>query len=137
MPEIKTLDCKKCNWFVIGCQCQKFLGKDCEFTPRVSPFSHNLKYYVSICGKAANNKGWKITWETLPEYLLSTIAELVDAHERGWRDDKKEKVEVEIGDCFIRLFHICHDLNIDIESVLETIIKNNEKRKHLHGHVRM
>lgn len=97
----------------------------------------NLKDYIEECGKAANKKGWKVTWEDLPEYLICAIAELTDAHEKGWRDDKKEKVYEEIGDCFVRLFHICHDLDIPLEEILKKLMKNNERRAYKHGHKRM
>lgn len=96
-----------------------------------------FKDYLEKCGKAANKKGWTIKWETLPQYLLASIDELTDAFEKGWRDDNKEKAYEEIGDCFVRLFHICHDLDIPMEKILERIMKNNERRKFKHGHKRM
>jgi len=96
-----------------------------------------LKEYVKRCGESANKKGWVIKWEDLPEYLLATIDELCDGFERGWRNDDQKPMETEIADCLVRLFHICHDLNIDIETVLQEIMKENESRSYKHGHKRI
>jgi len=95
---------------------------------------HDLKWYIKNCGESANSKGWKVTWEDLPAFLMATIDELTNGFEKGWRDDKPDKMNEEIGDCFVRLFHICHDLDIPLEEILERIMKNNEKRVKLHGH---
>jgi NTP pyrophosphatase (non-canonical NTP hydrolase) len=96
-----------------------------------------LLEYIKICGESANAKGWKITWETFPIFMALTAHEVLDAVDKGWRNDNKEKAEDEIGDTFVRLFHICHDLNVDLESILKRIIKNNKKRQYHHGHVRL
>jgi len=97
----------------------------------------DLKEYIKRCGESANRKGWKVTWDMFPAYLLATIDELTDSFESGWRDDNQEKAFEEIGDCLIRLFHIIHDLDIPIEDILERLMKENEERKYLHGHKRI
>lgn len=97
----------------------------------------DLKKYVKLCGESANRKGWIITWLDLPQYLMATIHELTDGFDRGWRDDNKEKMQEEIGDCLVRLFHMCHDLDIDIETILQRIMEENEKRPFKHGHKRI
>jgi len=97
----------------------------------------DLKEWVELCGKSANEKGWKVTWEQLPAYLLATLHELTDGFDRGWRDDNKEKMYEEIGDCLIRLFHIIHDLEIPIERILERIVEQNKKRPYKHGRKRI
>ena len=99
--------------------------------------SRNLKWYIEKCGESANRKGWFITWEHLPEYLMATIHELTDGFDTGWRDDDETKMSEEIADCIVRLFHICHDLNIPIEDILTRIMEENEKRPHKHGRKRM
>jgi len=96
----------------------------------------DLKEYIRKCGESANRKGWKVTWEHLPEFLMATIDELTDGFDKGWRDNNKPKMEEEIGDCFVRLFHICHDLNIDIEVILQRLMEENEKRPYRHGRKR-
>lgn len=93
-----------------------------------------IKEYIRKCGEAANKKGWKITWETFPTYMALTAHEVLDAVDKGWRDDNKKKAYEEIGDTFVRLFHVCHDLDIPIEEILERILKNNKRRKYRHGH---
>lgn len=97
----------------------------------------SLKYYIEKCGKSANNKGWKVTWETFPIYMALTAHEVLDSVDKGWRDDNKKKAYEEVGDTFVRLFHICHDLDIPLEEILDRIMKNNEKRKYKHGHLRL
>lgn len=93
-----------------------------------------LREYIKRCGEAANKKGWYVTWDDYPEYCLAAIDELSDSFEKGWRNDDKKKMEMELGDCFIRLFHYCHDLDIPMEEILTKIMKNNERRKYKHGH---
>jgi NTP pyrophosphatase (non-canonical NTP hydrolase) len=93
-----------------------------------------LNEYIRLCGESANRKGWKVTWEHLPEFLMATIDELFDGFEKGWRNDKPIKMYTEVGDCFVRLFHICHDLDIPLEEILQKIMRNNERRVYKHGH---
>ena len=99
--------------------------------------SKTLEYYIEECGKEANLKGWEVTWEMYPAYLLATIDELSDSFDSGWRDNDKEKAFEEIGDCLIRLFHIIHDLNIPIEEILERLMEENKRRPYKHGHKRI
>jgi len=54
--------------------------------------NHDLSWYIKKCGEAANKKGWKITWEILPEYLMATIDEICDGFEDGWRGGDKESL---------------------------------------------
>lgn len=96
-----------------------------------------LTDYIRICGESANRKGWYITWEELPAYLLATVAELTEGFDEGWRDDDKDKFAEELIDCLIRIFHICHDLSIPVEEILTRVIKENEKRPYKHGRVRI
>jgi NTP pyrophosphatase (non-canonical NTP hydrolase) len=70
------------------------------------------------------------------------VSELSEAME-DWRDGKlrfyydengKPKgFETEIADCLIRLFHMCGDLNIDIEKVLNVKMSYNKTRPFHHG----
>ena len=96
-----------------------------------------IEILIKECGESANAKGWKITWETFPTYIALTAHEVLDSVDKGWRNDDKKKAFVEIGDTFVRLFHICHDLNIPLKEILKKIMKNNRKRKYRHGHVKI
>jgi len=96
-----------------------------------------LKEYIRLCGESANKHGWHVTWDDYPEYCLAAIDELMDSFEKGWRKNNKKKAEEEIGDCFVRLFHYCHDLDIPMEDILERIMKNNERRVYKHGNKRI
>jgi len=96
-----------------------------------------LREYIKKCGESANRKGWKVTWENLSEFLILTIHELTDGYDKGMRDDNREKMQEEIGDCLIRLFHIIHDLEIPIEEILKRLMEENERRPYLHGHKRL
>lgn len=104
---------------------------------QVWDFVVELKDLIKECGECANKHGWKVTWESYPEYILAAIDELMDSFERGWRNNNKEKAYDEIGDCFVRLFHYCHDLDIPLEDILKRLIKNNKKRSYKHGHKRI
>lgn len=97
----------------------------------------NLREYIKFCGESANRKGWFITWEHLPEYLMATIHELTEGFDSGWRDDNKAKMSEEVVDCLVRLFHIAHDLNIPVETILTRVMEENEKRPYKHGRARM
>jgi len=97
----------------------------------------DLQEYIKRCGEAANKKGWLVTWDMYPPYLLATIDELTDSFESGWRDDNKEKAFEELGDALVRLFHIIHDLDIPIEDILRKIMQENETRPYLHNHKRI
>lgn len=96
-----------------------------------------LREHIRIAGEMANKKGWTVTWENYPQYLLAAIDELSDSFDSGWRDDNKEKAYEELGDCLVRLFHIIHDLEIPIEEILLRIYEENKKRPFKHGRVRM
>lgn len=96
-----------------------------------------LEYYIKKCKENANKHGWNITWETFPIYMSLTAHEVLDSIDKGWRNNNKEKAYEEIGDSFVRLFHICGDLDIPIEKILERIMKNNTRRAYKHGHKRV
>ena len=97
-----------------------------------------LRYLIDTCGKAANKKGFKVKWngeakKAFPTFVTLTAHELLDAVDKGWRNDDKEKAFEEIGDCFVRLFHICYDLEIPLEKILLKIMEENKKRAYKHG----
>lgn len=98
--------------------------------------SKTLEEYIEICGKAANEKGWKVNWENFPIFMALTAHEILDAIDKGWRDDNAKKAEEEIADSLIRLFHICYDMSFDI-NVLNRVIRNNRKRVYHHGRKRL
>ena len=62
---------------------------------------------------------------------LSEAAEVYREHKANW----KEKFEEEIADTFIRLAHLCGDLEIDIEKAILRKMKINEKRPYKHGKI--
>jgi len=99
--------------------------------------SKTLAYYIKECGEDAKKHGWHVTWDSYPEYILAAIDELMDSFEKGWRKDNKEKAFEEIGDCFVRLFHYCYDLNIPIEDILKRLMANNKRRAYKHGNKRI
>ena len=97
----------------------------------------------------ANQHNWKVRWN---ERELGTVAdvskgyrylsigdaialchsELSEALEE-YRNEDKENFAIEIADEFIRLLHLCGDLNIDITSYINMKMSINEKRPINHG----
>ena len=89
----------------------------------------------------AHNHGWYIEWNrtslnsgvlSVGEALALIHSEVSEALEEV-RDDNKDTFSIEIADVFIRLFHLCGDLNIDIEKAIETKMKKNTTRAKKHG----
>jgi NTP pyrophosphatase (non-canonical NTP hydrolase) len=95
----------------------------------------------------AHKHGWVIrngisNTFAVPEALMLCVTELSEAMEE-WRDGriqlyydhegKPKGFETEIADCLIRLFHLCGDLGIDIEKVLEIKMNYNKTRPFHHG----
>lgn len=96
---------------------------------------------IRKCTENANDHGWKIYWHKLSidkhdlsvgEALALCHSELSEALE-AYRDNDTENFDEEIADEFIRLFHICGDLGIDIEKSIEDKMKKNISRPKNHG----
>lgn len=103
----------------------------------IENYSISLNYFVKQTTLNANKHGWKIEWnEKLPTYLMLIVTEISEAMEE-FRDDNKEKFNVEIADVLIRLFHLCGDLGIPIEEVLKKKMLLNETRDYHHGRKRI
>ena len=101
----------------------------------------SLRDFVKECRLNANNHGWYVRWEKLgddkevfdvPTALMLIVTELSEAMEE-YRDNNKEEFSVEMADVFIRLCHLCGDLDIDIERVMKTKMLINEARPYHHG----
>jgi NTP pyrophosphatase (non-canonical NTP hydrolase) len=103
------------------------------------------------CQKTANAHGWKIRWNIKEkeygeaankDYKILSIgdaialchSELSEALE-AYRDNDKTHFSEEIADEFIRLFHLCGDLNIDINKAICMKMAVNELRPKNHGRV--
>jgi hypothetical protein len=97
-----------------------------------------------------HRKGFYWDWNTAPTALLLIHSEVSEAT-NDLRDDKKtitwEKDKktgepkpvgfpTEMADIIIRVYHLCAELNIDIDEAIR--IKNgyNRTRPHHHGHKR-
>ena len=101
-----------------------------------------LNELVQECKKIANEHGFYITfhrkgWMRVLEALMLAVTELSEAAE-VYREQKKNwrtKFEEEIADTFIRLFHLCGDLGIDIEKAIKRKMEINRKRPYKHGKI--
>ncbi len=95
-----------------------------------------IERLIKDCKENANNHGWLIHWDkhnfdyenkkilSIGDALClchSELSEALEAH----RDNDIEHFSEEIADEFIRLFHLCGDLNIDIE---KHISEKNDKK---------
>jgi len=101
-----------------------------------------LKELVTKSQKIANQHGFFVTihrkgWMRVLEALMLVVTELSEAAEayREHKENWKEKFEEEIADTFIRLAHLCGDLEIDIEKAISRKMKINEKRPYKHGKI--
>jgi len=77
-------------------------------------------------------KGFKTSWNNMPEKLMLVVTELSEAMEAYRHDDKKNFNE-EIADTFIRLFDICGSIGINIEDEIEKKMEVNKQRPFKHG----
>jgi NTP pyrophosphatase (non-canonical NTP hydrolase) len=107
----------------------------------------DINKLVQKATENANKHGWKVYWHLMideedvdtntrylstPEALCLCHSELSEALEE-YRNENKEKFATEIADEFIRLLHLCGDLNINIASFINAKMSINEKRPINHG----
>lgn len=112
----------------------------------------SLKKWIKCCQKNANDHGFFVDWSRPEgpmnpmEKLMKIVSECSEAMEAYCAqttpndgkheihcDNWKEHFEEEIADIFVRLFHMCGDLDIDIEKALEKKMKYNQERPYKHG----
>jgi len=108
----------------------------------------DIKRLITDCAENANKHGWFILWDikkiirqdekikvlSIGDALClchSELSEALEAH----RDDDIEQFSEEIADEFIRLFHLCGDLNIDIEKYIVLKMSKNKLRPINHGRI--
>lgn len=106
----------------------------------------HIKEFQNEVFKNHINKGWDKINETLLGKLALVHSELSEAVEEirngvspktiyynESNPNKPEGVPVELIDAMIRLFNICSELGIDVESVLKLKHEFNKTRPYLHG----
>jgi NTP pyrophosphatase (non-canonical NTP hydrolase) len=112
----------------------------------------DLKKLIKDCKKNANKHGFYIVWEREDkpmnpvEALCKMMSECGEAMEAYVAQSKpndgkneihcenwKEHFEEEIADLLIRTFHLCGDLDIDIDKALKTKMEYNKKRPYKHN----
>lgn len=108
----------------------------------------NIQQLIKDCKNNANKHGWFILWDikkiihqdekikvlSIGDALClchSELSEALEAH----RDSDIEHFSEEIADEFIRLFHLCGDLNIDIEDHIYKKMAKNKCRLINHGRI--
>ncbi len=95
-----------------------------------------LEEYIREAAEIANSKGFHVTWDNVPTYLMLIVTELSEAME-AWRDDDSEVFKEELADTLIRIFHMCGDLNIDISNAVKVKMSINKTRPYKHGRKRL
>jgi NTP pyrophosphatase (non-canonical NTP hydrolase) len=80
------------------------------------------------------SKGFKTSWENMPEKLMLVVTELSEAME-AYRHEDKQNFAEEIADTFIRLADICGSIDLDIESEIWKKMEINKKRPYKHGKI--
>jgi len=103
---------------------------------------------VKECKLNANKHGWFIIWNieniihkdedikvlSIGDTIALCHSELSEALE-SFRDNDLEHFKEEIADEFIRLFHLCGDLNINIEEEINKKMEKNKSRPKNHGRI--
>ncbi len=109
-----------------------------EASPRVRVLEKLVKENTEI----AHSHGFYITrhrkgWMRILEALMLVVTELAEAAEayRIHGENWEKEFEEEIADTFIRLFHLCGDLGIDIERAIKEKMEKNKRRKYKHGKI--
>lgn len=110
-------------------------------------YNITLECLKNECKNNANEHGYLILWDknnyekyqnenmkilSIGDALSLCHSELSEALE-AYRDNDKEHFSEEIADEFIRLFHLCGDLKIDIEKAIYEKIEKNKTRPKNHG----
>ncbi|MEM2849412.1 MAG: hypothetical protein QXI36_03965 [Candidatus Bathyarchaeia archaeon] len=98
--------------------------------------SQTLEEFVREASEIANLKGFHVTWDNTPTYLMLVVTELSEAME-AWRNDNLEAFKEEIADTLIRIFHICGDLKIDVSNTVRVKMSVNRNRPYKHGRRRV
>jgi len=103
-----------------------------------------IQTYIKESKRNANEHGWLIKWSndncisenykiiSIGEALCLCHSELSEALE-AFRKDDFEHFKEEIADEFIRLFHLCGDLDINIENEIKIKMNKNKNRPKYHG----
>jgi len=114
--------------------------------------TRSVKEWIKYCKRVANEHGFKIVWERKEaplnpmEKLMLVVSECGEAMEAYRAQNKpnngvnkihcdnwRECFEEEVADIFVRLYHMCGDLGIDLEEILEKKMRYNKKRPFRHG----
>lgn len=98
--------------------------------------SSTLEDFVKEAKEIANSKGFRVTWDNVPVYLMLVVTELAEAME-AWRDDNRESFREEVADTLIRIFHLCGDLDLNIPDAIKGKMEVNRKRPYKHGRKRL
>lgn len=98
--------------------------------------SGSLESLIKEAREIANSKGFHVTWENTPTYLMLTVTELAEAME-AWRDDDLEAFQEEVADTLIRIFHLCGDLGLKIAEAVKRKMEVNRTRSYRHGRRRV
>jgi NTP pyrophosphatase (non-canonical NTP hydrolase) len=125
----------------------KWFSKYGNFCEKSIVHAKQIEEYIDYCKDNAHSHGWVIVWDidnvqTFPHQKIlsigdaialchSELSEALEAH----RDNDIKQFSEEIADEFIRLFHLCGDLNIDIVSEINLKMEKNKNRPVNHGRV--
>lgn len=106
-----------------------------------------LKTLQSDIGAWAARKGWDFEEDQIPEKLMLICTEIaeamedfrVDNHGMAWNEYRRDNGNkpigfgIELADAAIRILHLCDDLGIDLDAMIEVKMSYNEKREYRHG----
>jgi NTP pyrophosphatase (non-canonical NTP hydrolase) len=105
-----------------------------------------MNEWAEKIGEWGKRKGWhndSMDPHAIATKLLLVASELTEAFEEirdgGTptevydRIDKPEGFPIEIADAVIRILHLCYELGIDIDKMVELKMAYNETRSYRHG----
>lgn len=84
-------------------------------------------------GKPLDHTYFLITKEIDERYSKGMVTVDEADFEKYTDSCKPEGVPSELADCVIRIFHFCHDNDIDLEKIIMMKMKYNETRAYRHG----
>lgn len=91
---------------------------------------------TQLCEEAyqtAKSKGWHDRPRKIVEALALIHCEVSEAIEADRRREGKERVAEELADVIIRVFDLCGEYGLDLETAIMKKMEYNKTRSYMHG----
>lgn len=107
----------------------------------------NLNDYCEESWDVAYSKGWHAVYRSFGDLIAlihSEVSEALEAFRESGQvrlvsfvDGKPEGVPIELADVLIRIFDLCEDYEIDLETAYRIKTEYNKSRDYRHGGKRL